>query len=155
MGRMKTTALVLVLLALASALPARAGSADKAREIAGNGWRDPSATSLHADRERWDDHDDDHDDDDDDDDHDQDRARAAVLKGEAVPLARIMQDPAVRDAGRFLEAELDHHHGRLLYRLRLLGPDGTLTRLIFDAKSGTLLERRQGKRNRDHDKERD
>jgi len=76
-------------------------------------------------------------------DHDHDRARQAVLAGEILPLSKIL-DLVERDfGGELIEAELETHHGRLVYEIKLVSRDGRLRRLIYDARDGTLLKNKE------------
>ncbi|CCG08707.1 PepSY domain-containing protein [Pararhodospirillum photometricum] len=83
----------------------------------------------------------------DDDDHDNDdredheRARDAVMRGNALPLSRILRDAEAQGLGRLLEADLEDHHGRLIYELKMLDPRGQVTELRYDAATGALLRR--------------
>ncbi|MBE1236776.1 hypothetical protein IHV25_03795 [Phaeovibrio sulfidiphilus] len=72
---------------------------------------------------------------------DHDRARRAVRSGEAVPLSWILTDIERTTRGRFLEATLDDEHGVLVYSVEILRSDGTVSKFIYDAKSGALLRR--------------
>ena len=77
----------------------------------------------------------------DDDDHD--RARRAVLAGEILPLGRVL-DRVERDfGGEMIEAELDTHHGQPVYEIKLIDRDGTMRKLIYDARDGTLLKSKE------------
>lgn len=96
--------------------------------------------------------DDDHDDDDAptswshrgrDHDHDHDRARQAVLAGEILPLSKILDLVEREFGGELIEAELETHHGRLVYEIKLVSRDGRLRRLIYDARDGTLLKNKE------------
>lgn len=92
---------------------------------------------------------------DDDRGRDHDRARAAVLRGEVLPLRDILERAETAFPGRLLEAELEDDHGRLTYEVKLLTEDGRVLELVYDARDGTLLgvegrdlERRRGHRGR-------
>lgn len=72
-----------------------------------------------------------------DDDHA--RARAALERGDILPLADILAS-ATRDfPGKLLEAELEAEDGRLIYELELLAPGGRVVELAYDARTGELL----------------
>jgi uncharacterized membrane protein YkoI len=73
-----------------------------------------------------------------DDDHE--RARAAVQRGEALPLRKIL-DLVDRDfRGRVLDVELDEEDDRLVYEIELLAPGGRKVELTYDAQTGDLVE---------------
>jgi hypothetical protein len=61
-----------------------------------------------------------------DDDHE--RVRAARKAGRVLP-------------GEVLEVELEHGHGRLIYEIKLLRPDGRLAELRYDAATGEPVTR--------------
>jgi uncharacterized membrane protein YkoI len=94
----------------------------------------------------------------DDDDHE--RARAALERGEALPLRAVL-DRAVADVpGRLLEVELEEEDGRLVYEVELLAEGGRVVELVYDARTGALLEaegagleRLLRPRDRNHDRE--
>jgi uncharacterized membrane protein YkoI len=76
----------------------------------------------------------------DDDDADHDRARAAVLRGEALPLDQILARLPLREGERLIEAEFDREDGRWVYELEFLGTDGRVRELEVDALSAAILE---------------
>ncbi|NMG43668.1 hypothetical protein GPA22_07975 [Aromatoleum toluvorans] len=72
-----------------------------------------------------------------DDDHD--RARAALERGEVLPLRTIL-DKVGRDyPGKVVEVELERERGRWIYEIRLLRDGGALVRLDVDARDGTVI----------------
>ncbi|AYH42963.1 PepSY domain-containing protein [Azoarcus sp. DN11] len=72
-----------------------------------------------------------------DDDHD--RARAALERGEVLPLRTIL-DKVGRDyPGKVVEVELERERGRWIYEIRLLRGGGALVRLDVDARDGTVI----------------
>jgi len=74
-----------------------------------------------------------------DDEHD--RARQLMRDGEVAPLERIIATAREQYAGKILEAKLEHERGRWLYELEMLGEDGKVWELYFDARSGELIDR--------------
>ena len=73
-----------------------------------------------------------------------DRARRALEEGRILPLKDILVRAEADYPGQLIEAELeDGRDGRLVYELKLLGRDGRLVKLIYDAASGELLKARQ------------
>jgi len=79
------------------------------------------------------------DDDDDDDIGDHDRARAAMERGEILPLREIMERAETDYPGRLLEVELETKHGKFVYDIEILAADGRLIELLYDARDGALL----------------
>jgi uncharacterized membrane protein YkoI len=71
---------------------------------------------------------------------DHERARQAVEAGEAKPLGDILAVIAAEHPGRALEADLIERQGRLVYRIKWLGDDGTVRDVTADAGSGELLQ---------------
>lgn len=74
-----------------------------------------------------------------DDNHSYDRARRASEQGEILSLAEIYTRVAAQVPGRILDAELEKEHGRWVYELRILDPDGRLQEVALDARTGLLL----------------
>lgn len=73
-------------------------------------------------------------------DRDHDRARAAVERGEALPLS-VIAARARRDfGGRLLEVEMDREDGRLVYEIELMAQGGRVIELLYDARTGDLLK---------------
>jgi len=76
------------------------------------------------------------------DDDDQDWARNAVLSGEAVPLAHIIDSIETAYKGKIYEVELlksDDTRTAPIYQLKLVSDDGFLIELTVDASSGQLV----------------
>jgi uncharacterized membrane protein YkoI len=75
-----------------------------------------------------------------DDKSDHDRARAALKRGEVLPLRDIVARAEAAFPGRLLEVELEDEDGQIVYDIELLSPDGRLIELLYDARTGTLLK---------------
>lgn len=73
-------------------------------------------------------------------DSDHDRVRRAVEEGRILPLKDILARCEARHPGQLLEAELEDEHGALIYELKVLGADGRVVKLYFDAGTGELLK---------------
>ena len=67
---------------------------------------------------------------------DHERVRAAVARGEMVPLARVLADAQGRHPGKVLEVELEDGE----YEVEIIGDDGVIRELEYDARTGALLE---------------
>lgn len=78
--------------------------------------------------------------DDDEPRHDHDRARRALQAGDVLPLADLLARTGIEDDGRLLEVELEREHGRLIYELKILTPEGRVIEQVFDAGTGERLE---------------
>lgn len=74
---------------------------------------------------------------------DHDRARAAVQAGEVLPLPALLERLQRTHPGRVLELELEREHGRWIYEVKLLQPDGQLLKLEVDAATATVLRVRR------------
>lgn len=73
------------------------------------------------------------------DEHDHDRARAALERGEILPLRTILDKVEREHPGKVVEVELEREHGRWIYEIRLLRSGGALVRLDVDARDGAVL----------------
>ena len=67
---------------------------------------------------------------------DHERVREAVARGEMVPLEHALDDAQRRHAGQVLEVELEGDE----YEIEILGDDGVIRELEYDARTGELLE---------------
>ena len=67
---------------------------------------------------------------------DYERVRAAVERGDMVPLEGVLADAQRRHAGTVLEIELERGE----YEVEILGDDGVIRELEYDARTGALLE---------------
>lgn len=73
----------------------------------------------------------------DDDDHD--RVRRAVLAGELRPLEQIIAKATAEYGGHILDTELEEKGGIPVYEIKLLDNNGRLTKLVYNAKDGSLI----------------
>ena len=73
-------------------------------------------------------------------DEDHDRARAALERGEILPLHAILEKIGRDYPGKVIEVELEREHGRWIYELRWLMRGGALVKLEIDARSGNVLK---------------
>ncbi len=61
--------------------------------------------------------------------------------GEILSLGAVIENyRRLRPAGRILEADLEHEHGRYVYELTVLQHDGSVVEMEYDAQTGELLE---------------
>lgn len=72
-----------------------------------------------------------------DDDHE--RARAALERGEVLPLAEILERVKGQLAGEVIATEFDREDGRWVYELKLIDPGGRVVELEVDAADGRIL----------------
>jgi uncharacterized membrane protein YkoI len=76
-----------------------------------------------------------------DDEVDYQQARQLRDRGEVLPLATVVARVMELQPGRVLGVEFEHEHGRWVYEIALLAPDGVVWEFEVDAASGELLER--------------
>jgi uncharacterized membrane protein YkoI len=72
-------------------------------------------------------------------DHDHDRARAALERGEVLPLAEILASVTAQVPGDVVEVELEREHGAWVYELKVIAPNGRVLEVLVDAAAGRLL----------------
>lgn len=65
-------------------------------------------------------------------------AQEALLRGEILPMARILELARVAVPGDLLKLELDHR--RLVYKATILTPDGRICKLELDARNGAVIK---------------
>jgi uncharacterized membrane protein YkoI len=82
-----------------------------------------------------------------------DRARRALESGEILPLREILGRVERDTPGQVIEVELEREAGRWVYEIKLLAAAGAIVELEVDARDGTVL-RRKGGRKHDRQKER-
>ena len=70
---------------------------------------------------------------------DHDRARAALERGEVRPLEEILAAAAAEVPGEVVELELEREHGRWVYELKVIAPDGRVLEVLVDAASARVL----------------
>ena len=73
-----------------------------------------------------------------DDDHD--RARAALERGEVLPLATLLERLAPVIDGDIIELELERERRRWVYEITYIDGRGRLIELEVDAADGTVLK---------------
>jgi hypothetical protein len=70
----------------------------------------------------------------------QEEALEAVQRGQAVPLSRIVGVLERTNGGEVLDAQMVRAGDVLLYRLKLLLPDGTVTTEFYHAPTGRHID---------------
>ncbi|WP_242475128.1 PepSY domain-containing protein [Thiohalocapsa halophila] len=75
--------------------------------------------------------------------HDHDRARAALERGEVLPLAEILASVTTRVPGEVVEVELEREDGTWVYELKIIAPDGRLLEVLANAATGRLLKQEE------------
>lgn len=77
---------------------------------------------------------------------DHELARQALQQGKVLPLRTVL-DQVERDyQGQVVKVEFEHDDGRFIYEMRVLHPDGKLSKLKIDAVDGKVLSVRRKER---------
>jgi uncharacterized membrane protein YkoI len=66
--------------------------------------------------------------------------RAAVARGELLPLPRILSLALARVGGEVVKVELEHERGVLMYEVKILTPSGVIREVELDARTGVLIK---------------
>lgn len=74
-----------------------------------------------------------------DDRRDHDLARQALAAGQILPLRTVLERIRQDYPGEALEVELDERSGRWVYKVKMLRPDGGVSKLLLDARDASLL----------------
>lgn len=77
-------------------------------------------------------------DDDDRDDHVE--ARAALQRGEILPLVQILEQVRRREPGDVIEVELEREDEGWEYDVKVLTPTGIVRKVTLDARTGAVLK---------------
>lgn len=72
--------------------------------------------------------------------YDHDNALAARQSAAILPLAQVLPPVEAAQQGRVIGVELDDEDGLLIYELRLIRDDGTLTEVTVNAATGAVIE---------------
>jgi uncharacterized membrane protein YkoI len=72
-------------------------------------------------------------------DEDHDRARAALERGEVLPLTQILSILELAPGTQLLEVELERENGVLVYEFDVIARDGRITEMVVDAATGAIL----------------
>lgn len=71
---------------------------------------------------------------------DADNARAALARGEILPLADILAKVETQFDSRMIEVEFDAEAGRYFYEFELISRDGVIREVTVDGATGEVLE---------------
>jgi hypothetical protein len=71
-----------------------------------------------------------------------DRVRGLALRGDILPLRRVLESARRHHPGRVLDTELEKHCDGYVYEVQLVDNRGRVWEMILDAASGELLEDR-------------
>lgn len=67
-------------------------------------------------------------------------ARKLRESGQILPLEQIIERARARQPGEILETELERKRGGYVYEIEILGSDGWVWEMKFDARTGELIE---------------
>jgi hypothetical protein len=73
-------------------------------------------------------------------DRDHDRARLAVERGEALPLADILARVKPELGGEVIGVSFERESGRWVYEFRVIAPAGRLVEIHVDAATAQIIE---------------
>jgi len=76
--------------------------------------------------------------------HDEDRARAAVQRGEILPLEQVLAGLKGDVTGEISRVELEKEDGIWVYEFKVISPRGQMMEVHIDAKTGKLIEKKGG-----------
>ena len=76
---------------------------------------------------------------------DHDIARAALIRGEILPLEAILAEVKKTVVGEFVGVELSRRQNIWIYTIKVISPTGAFDRVLADAKTGVVI-----KTKRDH-----
>jgi uncharacterized membrane protein YkoI len=66
--------------------------------------------------------------------------RAALQRGEVLPLAKILAIAQEQVPGDVIEVELESKRGALVYEIKVLAQSGRVREIKIDARNGTVLK---------------
>ena len=69
-----------------------------------------------------------------------DEIRAALQRGEVLPLARILAIAQQQVPGDVIEVELESKRGALVYEIKVLTQSGRVREIKIDARNGKVLK---------------
>ena len=73
---------------------------------------------------------------------DGDKARAALERGEVIPLEQVLASLEGRVDGEISSIELEKEHGAWVYEFKVISPRGRMMEVHVDAKTGGLIEKK-------------
>ena len=74
-----------------------------------------------------------------DDDQAYDRARRAVDRGEALPIAKLLEGLQTQVPGEVVGVEFEREHGRWVYEFKVIDTRGRLLEVYVDAHTGKVV----------------
>ena len=73
---------------------------------------------------------------------DHEKARKALESGQVLPLQQILQKISKDYPAQVIEIDLEHKWNGWIYEIKQIGPDGSLSKLEVDAKTGAVLKQK-------------
>ena len=74
---------------------------------------------------------------------DHELARQALQQGKVLPLRTVLDQVERQYQGQVVKIEFEHEDGRFIYEMRLLHPNGQVSKLEVDAVDGRTLRMRK------------
>jgi uncharacterized membrane protein YkoI len=74
---------------------------------------------------------------------DHEEARAAVERGEALPLVEILARVRSDLGGEVIGVSFERKRDRWVYEIKVIGPGGQLSEVYVDASSAEILKREE------------
>lgn len=75
-----------------------------------------------------------------DDDRSYDKARRAVDRGEALPVAEVMKRLRARFKGDVVATEYEYEFDRWVYEFKIIDPTGRVQKIHLDAATGEVVK---------------
>lgn len=66
--------------------------------------------------------------------------RAALQRGEVLPLGKILAIAQEKVPGDVIEVELENKHGALVYEIKVLTQSGRVREVKIDARQGNVIK---------------
>lgn len=77
-----------------------------------------------------------------DDRRDHELAREELAAGRILPLRTVLERIRANYPGEVLEVELEDERGRWVYEIKMLNPNGGVSKLLLDARDASLIRMR-------------
>jgi uncharacterized membrane protein YkoI len=71
---------------------------------------------------------------------DEDADIAALAKDSKISIDQAIKTASKKVPGTVVEAELEKKHGKTVWEVEVLGPDGKVTEIHIDAASGAVID---------------
>jgi hypothetical protein len=68
------------------------------------------------------------------------KGKAAMAASLKVPIEQAIKAAADKTGGKVIEAELEHKHGKTVWEIEVVTPDGKTVEVHVDADSGAVID---------------